>query len=263
LLREFEQANVNARNGLGFDLPRRTPSGAFEQAEPNGEIACGPYDGWIDPPTIESGSENSRFLFGCAGVAAAFVEVDEFEHGFDGAGREADFGEAFVEAWGAGVAPAALGHEGVPDFDLVVGGAAAVGVGPFEQFFVALSAFQGFGFEGGVVDVEEVAAARIEADFDRGATHGLPAFGEFAGGGEANFVEHAAEVDEAVDLVGGAAESGNDGWVRVHEMAGRGCVARNGLLIRGPGVGWRYGKGGGGIKQILATDRTPTKHRSQ
>jgi hypothetical protein len=95
-------------------------------------------------------------------LCSAFVQVDEFEHGFNGSRRQANFGEAFVQALRASIAPAALGHETIPDFDLFFARAAAILKGPFEQFLVFF-AFERFGFEGFVIDVEETAAARVEA----------------------------------------------------------------------------------------------------
>ena len=66
-----------------------------------------------------------------------------------------------------------------------------------------------FGFEGGIVDLEKLAAAPVKAALCV-ATHGLPAFGQLACGSQTNLVQHPAEIDEAVYLIERAAESGDD-----------------------------------------------------
>ena len=83
-------------------------------------------------------SEAGRFPFFEIGWGAAFVEIDEVEHG-DGflvAMLEPGFLEAEGNALAGFVAPAAFLHEGIPDFD--VGGVevAAVVKTPLEDLFV-------------------------------------------------------------------------------------------------------------------------------
>src|SRR4051812_29267100 len=95
---------------------------------------------------------------------AAFVEIDKFKHRLNSAGRQAEFGEAFVQALGAGVAPAPFHHERIPDFDVFLGGAAAVHEGPVEEFFISTS-WESFLFQSGVVDLQKPAAACIERSF--------------------------------------------------------------------------------------------------
>lgn len=145
-------------------------------------------------------------------LSSAFVEIDELEHGLDGARRKTDFGEALVEALGNGVAPAAFGHEGVPNFDFFVGRLAAMSKSPCEEVLIG-SAFESFLFESGVVDVEEAAAARIKAVRLGQAAILLPCRRQFASGAETDFVEGAAKVDDAAYLVGRAAQTKNDGWI--------------------------------------------------
>ena len=87
-----------------------------------------------------------------------------------------------------------------------------MGEGPGEELFIGAT-FEGFGFERGVIDVEEGAAAGVESVFHGSAASFLPALGECSRIGEADFVEHATEVNEAFDLIEGAAKSGNEGWI--------------------------------------------------
>src|SRR5438552_10109692 len=115
---------------------------------------------------------------GRTGLKSAFIEIDELEHGLHGAWRQADFGEALVQSLRAGIAPAALGHECVPNFDFVVGGLAAMRKCPFEQFLVP-AAFECFGFERGVIDFEKVAATRIKIRIRSHSSSRSPAFGQF------------------------------------------------------------------------------------
>ena len=142
----------------------------------------------------------------------SFVEVDEFEHRFDSAGRKANFSQPFMEALSAGISPASLGHERVPDLDFFVRRFAAGSEGPLQEFFVC-AALQGFRFKCVVIDAEKTAAAGIETALHGRAAGGLPAVRQFAGSGEADLIEHTAEINEAVDLRGRTAKPRNDSWI--------------------------------------------------
>src|SRR5271168_5088290 len=94
----------------------------------------------------------------CGRLKPAFIQVNKLEHGLNGAGWQTDLGQAFVQTFGPLIAPAALGHETVPYFDFLLTRSPSLGESPFQQGFIA-GALEGFGLEGGVIDVQKQAAS--------------------------------------------------------------------------------------------------------
>ncbi len=147
-----------------------------------------------------------HFCSHCAPLrGVAFFGVHDVEEGEDVvAVGEAGVGLGLGEAGGGGVAPAALGEEGVPDFDLLGGGLLAVGEGPMEDFIVG-AALEGAVGEGVEVDVEELAEAVVEGAVS-GDDADVVAGGEVSLGIEADFVEDTGEDDDAAGLDAGTAD---------------------------------------------------------
>jgi hypothetical protein len=145
-------------------------------------------------------------------LKSAFIEIDELEHCLHGAGWQADFGEALVQSLRAGIAPAALGHERVPDLDFVVGGLAAMRKCPLEQFLI-VAALECFPFERRVIDFEKVAAARIKIRVRGHSAGGSPAFGQFPLLKQPNLVQHATEVNNPFDLIVRTSQPGYNSWI--------------------------------------------------
>jgi len=115
-----------------------------------------------------------------------------------------DLLEATEEGRGAVVVPAAFPHEFVPDLDLLVVGVVAPLEAPIQQLLVG-PPLQHSLHDGGVIEVQEGEGAGVEAL----AEVGLIVLREFAGGVEADFIEHAADVINAANLVITASEAGN------------------------------------------------------
>ena len=171
--------------------------------------------GWRVEFTYPSGRrltlpKTRRFPAGEVGWGAAFVQVDEVEHG-DGLAVEV-FETGLLEAEGdplAGfVAPPALGHEAVPSLEFLVGKAVAVFIAPVEHLFVGESEEDAVA-DVGVTDMEEVKTTSVEVD----TKVLVVALGEDTLGMEADFIEHPGEVDEAPDgVVGAAGELGGHGF---------------------------------------------------
>jgi len=115
-----------------------------------------------------------------------------------------DLLEATEEGRGAVVVPAAFPHEFVPDLDLLVVGVVAPLEAPIQQLLVG-PPLQHSLHDGGVIEVQEGEGAGVEAL----AEVGVIVLREFAGGVEADFIEHAADVINAANLVITASEAGN------------------------------------------------------
>lgn len=158
--------------------------------------------------------------------APPFVEVDEVEHGFHGAGFEADFLEALADTLGCRIAPSPFGHEAVPNLDILKIRFAALGEGPCEQFVIT-SSLECLGGEIRVVDAEKVASAGVETSRVAIADHRRPFVGKFPLGAEADFIEHPPEINDAAHHFIGAAKSGDKCGIRLghetnkHRAAGR------------------------------------------
>jgi len=136
-----------------------------------------------------------------------------------------DFSKTFIQTLRSAIAPASLRHETIPHFGLFIIQAPSLGESPFEHLFIR-APLERFLFQGGVINMEEVAAARIETSFHRGAAHRLPALRKFPGGSETNLVEHASEIDESFHLGGRAAESRNNCRIRLRHGWSRAGTCR-------------------------------------
>ena len=104
------------------------------------------------------------------------------------------------EPGGGGVAPAALEHEAVPDFDLFGIRLAPVLKAPLENLLIG-AALQGAGRQGVEIDVEETAHAVIEAAAAGHESQMISGRQAALLGIETNLVEDAAEDDDAADSV--------------------------------------------------------------
>src|SRR5437867_4236775 len=136
---------------------------------------------------------------------APLVGVDVVEHRLDvGAMFEAAFFLALREPFGDRVAPAAFAHEPVPNLNLLVARLAAVLKTPGQHIFVGAAEFHARD-DVFVLDLQQRAAPAVEAD----AEVFLILRRQLAGGVQANFVEHPAEMHDAADLVVATAKSGN------------------------------------------------------
>lgn len=148
---------------------------------------------------------------------AAFIKIEEIEHGVDSADGETGFCEPEVEAFGVGIAPAGFTEEGIPDFDFLHAGSTAVGEGPFEEFVVSAT-FQSLRFQGGVVDVQKTAAPAVKAP--------VKAFGHDPVGRkpavavQPDFIQHAAELNNAAYRVVRTAEAGDGSGLKGHRTVG-------------------------------------------
>lgn len=149
---------------------------------------------------------------------------------------EVGFSALLFEARGGGVAPAALLHEAVEEFDLFGVGLAAGLEAPGEDIVVS-AAFEGAAGEGFVGDAEEAADAVVEGAFAFDDAD-VVAVWELALGVEADFVEDATEDHDAADgFAGGADGEGHEVWVDKDDCQVKGFAA--GVARRKSWVGER------------------------
>ena len=119
-----------------------------------------------------------------------------------GAVEEAAVALHLLEFFGLVIAPAAFGQEGVEDENLFFVGSAAMDKTPLEDLVVR-GAGEDLLDDGWIVDVEESADAGVSA----GSV--LVVGRKFALSVQPDFIEHASEEDEAIDLFGGMSETGD------------------------------------------------------
>ena len=161
----------------------------------------------------------------------AFVQIDEFKHRLHRAGWQADLREALVQSLRTGIAPAAFGHERIPHLDLLLARLPAMCECPLEQLLIP-AALERFRLERRVIDVEEPTAARVKTPLHGRAPARLPALGQFPRRREPDFIQHATEINDALDLIERAPQSGNGRWVwKCHALS-----KANPLPIRKPAV---------------------------
>jgi len=131
----------------------------------------------------------------------AFLRVHEVEEGHDVlAVGEAGLRPLLHEALGGSVAPAALGHEAVPDFDLLGRRPVAVLAAPFEDFLVR-AAFERALSQLVEIDTEKLAHTIVKRAVARRVAE-VVALGQLALLGEqTDFVEDAAKDKDAADHV--------------------------------------------------------------
>lgn len=148
----------------------------------------------------------------------AFVNVEEVEEGLDiVAVGDAEFFFAFREALAGVVAPAAFAEIRVPDLDIFGRRFAAVGEAPFEHVGILAAEVDADG-DIFVFHAEEGAAAGIES----AAESFVVIRGQFTLGVEANFIEHAAKVNDVAKFFMRTAKAGDfHGGIVAFSMAGR------------------------------------------
>src|ERR1019366_81356 len=142
---------------------------------------------------------------------AAFVKINVVEHRHDGFCLEAALGDALAEAPTGLVAPAALHHETIPNVALLVGARAAALVAPREELLVVNAAVQHARLQFGETHPQKSTAARVEHARFAVAEIRDVVRRKFSSGVEPDFVEHAAEIDQAADFGVGTAETGDVG----------------------------------------------------
>jgi hypothetical protein len=129
--------------------------------------------------------------------SAAFVGIDIGEHRLN---IIATFEGAFLFATDKGlrqlVIPAPFGHESIPDFDLFLIGASAILETPIEDFLVSASLNRPRA-DGLISDTQKIRDSLVETFSEIGMKFGV----QFPRIEEADFVEHAAKVNNAADLV--------------------------------------------------------------
>src|SRR2546429_9344239 len=111
------------------------------------------------------------------------------------------------------VAPAVFGHEPIPHFDFLLTRLTAMLERPREQLLIA-AAFESFRCDRCVTNVQELAAARVKTPLRGSAPCRLPCLRQFPRRRKPDFVQHATEINDALDLIERAAKSGNEGRVR-------------------------------------------------
>src|SRR3954465_842034 len=62
----------------------------------------------------------SRQISPLTRLTSPFIEVDELEHRFDRARRQADLRQTLIQSLRASIAPAAFRHERIPDFNFLL-----------------------------------------------------------------------------------------------------------------------------------------------
>src|SRR6185295_15922315 len=97
-----------------------------------------------------------------ASIRPPFIQIDKLKHRLHCARWQADLGETLVQSLRAGIAPAALGHERVPYFNLLIVRLAAVLECPFKQRCIALVALESLYFKRRVINFEELTASPVE-----------------------------------------------------------------------------------------------------
>jgi hypothetical protein len=148
-----------------------------------------------------------------ASLTPAFIQIDELKHRLHRARWQADLRQTLIQPLRPGIAPAAFGHERIPHFDFLLARLTAIRERPREQLLIT-APFERFRFERRVIDVEETAAAPVKSSLHRCSSHGLPPLGQFPRRSEPDLVQHATEINDALDLIERAAKSGNKGRVR-------------------------------------------------
>jgi hypothetical protein len=111
-----------------------------------------------------------------------------------------------LELIGAAIAPAAFLEEIVPDFDFFEGRFAALGERPLQNFLISAS-LEDTVDESVVMDAEKACAPGVEPAPIAGPEVVIGR--KFSGAAQSDFIEHAAEENDATDFFVVTAESGN------------------------------------------------------
>jgi hypothetical protein len=127
-------------------------------------------------------------FFALAALGAALIGVDVCKHCLD---IVTVFETAFLfsadECRRHLVIPTAFGHEGVPDFHLLIAGRGAFLVAPLEHLLIR-AALESSGLDGIVVDSKKGRGSLIESC----AKVGMQVRVQLAGGHESDFIQHSA-----------------------------------------------------------------------
>src|SRR2546425_9211503 len=127
--------------------------------------------------------------------------------------RQTNLRQPLMQSLRPGIVPAVFGHEPIPHFDFLLTRLTAMRECPREQLLIA-AAFESFRFDRCVINVQELAAARVKTPLRGSAPCRLPCLRQFPRRRKPDFVQHATEINDAFDLIERAAKSGNEGWVR-------------------------------------------------
>ena len=134
----------------------------------------------------------------------SFVHVEVLRHRLDiGAMGETALRFQRLQARGGEIVPAELRQELIPDHAVRVVQRAALRLAPGEDFLVAAT-FQHALPERGIVDVQEAGAPTVGALSEIG----VKILAQLAARVPADLVEHAGEIEQAINLVEGAAGDG-------------------------------------------------------